>query len=119
MEKVDKIEEGASLWQQDECAPNAESLGEAWRRLFGEELDTSKAVHEADYGDAIGYEMPGGYIAISSFPGNTGICAPPRRLAPGMVQALLLAPGRDARLFDLTAQEVPRPRYLRLQVARL
>lgn len=102
----EKIEEGAVLWVEDECAPDAESIQAAWKRLFGEELDTSKAVREADYGDAVLYEMPGGYVATMSYPGNTQIAAPPRRVPAGKVQALILQPGRDAQLFDLSLEEV-------------
>lgn len=105
-EKVEKIEEGAVLWAEDECAPDAESIYTAWKRLFGEALNTENAVRVADYGDAMLYEMPGGYIATISYPGNTQITAPPRRVPDNKVQAILLQPGKDASLFDLSREEI-------------
>ena len=56
--KVEKIEEGAVLWAEDECAPDAESIYAAWKRLFGEALNTENAVRVADYGDAMLYVKP-------------------------------------------------------------
>jgi len=61
------------VWTEDDCAPDAESLSNAWLRLFNEPLETKKALKTKDVGDADLYYMPNGRVACVSYPGNSAI----------------------------------------------
>ncbi len=51
------------LWVEDECAPDAERIGQAWQRLFGEPRP-AKALQEQDGGDCVAYLYPKGRLAF-------------------------------------------------------
>lgn len=83
---------GRTLWSMDDAARDAECLPEAWRRLFGEEYDRTRAIAEHDLGDATAYVMPGGYVACESFPANTSIHAPEKDPGANEVFGVVIAP---------------------------
>lgn len=66
------------IWAEDECAPDAERLPTAYRRLVGRpDAKYSKdAVKVDDWGDAHAYTLPNGLLVVESFPGATAIYAP-------------------------------------------
>ena len=104
---TDKIVTGAGLWQEDECAPDAEDLASAWQRLFGVAFDKKNALRVVDDGDAFIYEMVGGYIAVETAYRSDGIYAPPRHVPYGYVQGLKLEPGKDPVVFDVDRGLIP------------
>jgi hypothetical protein len=95
--------QGKRLWAEDDAAPDAERLGAAWLRLFGEAFDHARAVVTIDYGDATFYLMPNGRIAIGSYPGNSEIYE-------GVGGALAGAPGEGV----LSAKDLRRAREVGL-----
>ncbi len=115
-EQVTSIDTGAPLWIEDECAPDAESLSEAWARLFAEPFEKRRALKIADEGDAISYEMPGGYVAVETGYRQDVIFAPRRRVPAGCVQTLMLNPGKNPVLFDMPANEVIDLRCIKTEV---
>lgn len=56
------VRHARNVWTQDECAPDAETVDEAWLRMFGEKSDTGNAVDVWDGGDWIGWLMPNNYV---------------------------------------------------------
>lgn len=62
-----------TVWREDDCAPDAESLDAAWRRLFGEPLDLSRALLTVDGGDCTAHLFPVGRVAVTSYRGNAQI----------------------------------------------
>jgi len=65
-----------ALWQEDDATPGTdghEDLDAAWRRLFGEKLDTADATDVGGADDATFYVMPNGATAIASYPGGSMI----------------------------------------------
>jgi hypothetical protein len=57
-----RIKDSTVIFSEDECAPDAESLDAAWKRIFGEPRPKeSIAFH--DGGDCMSYEYPGGRFA--------------------------------------------------------
>jgi hypothetical protein len=41
------------LWEEDECAPDAEQYEAAWLRLFGVKFDQSTILMMVEYGDCV------------------------------------------------------------------
>lgn len=64
---------GPRVWSEDDAAPDAESIHEAWQRLFGEPLDVRRAARKEDWGDCDLHLMPNGHVAVTSYPGNSAI----------------------------------------------
>lgn len=65
-----------ALWTEDDATtrdPDHEDLDAAWRRMFGEKLDTADAVDTGSAPDATFYRMPNGATAIVSYPGASMI----------------------------------------------
>ena len=63
------------LWREDEATtqdPDHETLDMAYKRLFGEPFDRTRARHE-DHGDHDKYFMPNGVVVTTSYPGNNSI----------------------------------------------
>jgi hypothetical protein len=68
-------ENSTTLWVEDDATvgdPGHETLGKAWRRLFGSDLP-EKPLESCDDGDATFNLYHGGVVAIASYPGNNNI----------------------------------------------
>lgn len=65
------------LWQEDDAfPPDAESLSQAYERLFGEPFygcADEKAISTEDRGDEFSYLYAEGLEVQISYPGNSGI----------------------------------------------
>lgn len=66
---------GRSVWQEDDARPpDAETLQEAWSRIFGEPYPAHETVlARHDGGDADYFLFPGGKVVCESYPGNDAI----------------------------------------------
>lgn len=64
---------GPVVWKEDECLrhdPDAERIGNAWQRLFGESApDSDDCLEEWDGGDMLAYRYPNGRVAWSCYDG--------------------------------------------------
>lgn len=58
---TDLIKRGKKVFSEDECAPDAESTGAAWQRLFGEPVPKECLVKE-DHGDCMIFLYPQGRV---------------------------------------------------------
>lgn len=70
------MKDSKRVWTEDDCTSGTEghvTIQQMWRGLFGEELDTKKALRKEDCGDYDKFWMPNGYIAILSYPGGSAI----------------------------------------------
>jgi hypothetical protein len=64
--KMDLFEKSKSMkrvFTEDECAPDAESIGQAWRRLFGVERQDEILVEKQDGGDCMVFLYASGRVA--------------------------------------------------------
>jgi hypothetical protein len=66
------LRRGKKLWADEWCdrVAGGESVYEAWERLFGEPLDTSRAIQVDDRGDAVMHHMPNGHAVTFACDGN-------------------------------------------------
>lgn len=66
---------GRSLWIEDDCAPDAERFGTAFKRLFGREFNRDEIIESDDQGDAEWVKLFDGTVCCLSYPGNSAIYA--------------------------------------------
>lgn len=106
---------GKLLWQEDDCAPDAASLSEAWEHIFAEKFASGEAKEKEDWGDTDVYLMPNGYFAVSSYRGNNRIHAAPTPEEIRKELARRLKEVRGWRMIDLTQ----RPSDIRTKLERI
>lgn len=71
------IERGPKLFVEDDARPpDAETLDQAYQRLFGVAFDPKAALRSEDQGDGVEYLMPGGVVVWASYPGGSAIYGP-------------------------------------------
>jgi hypothetical protein len=58
------MERGKRIWADEPCdrTEGHENIYAVWKRLFGERLQTGRAVQFEDGGDVVRYRMPNGYV---------------------------------------------------------
>lgn len=90
-----ELKRGRLLWSDDVGSTQAD-VEAAWLRLMGGPFDKKAAVSVEDFGDAMAYGMPGGYVVVcDTYPTNAGIFAAPRTLPPGAVWGVRIEPRAD------------------------
>jgi YgiT-type zinc finger domain-containing protein len=93
MDDAPAFQTGRALWEGD---VGVSDVSAAWKRLFGEPFDKTKAIERRDLGDATGFLMPGGYVVYDeTYDTNHGIYAPPRKAPEGAVWGLRIEPRAD------------------------